>query len=317
MLIGLSLGLLEPAPLERALETFARLRRDHDLAACEVDLEASLHEAACWPWDVEAAALVRDLRGRVRCLGVHLPYLDLAPLSANPRARAAAEAVFAESLAFAADVGADYAVFHARGAPAAPPAGVAGEAEASGTTAAGAAGRAGRVWGPLLARLGRLASDRGLALCLENADDLRDLDEVAAVLAAAGDPVRLCLDLGHLHERRYPDGRLERGLLLLHDRHWPAPFRLRRGLPWAGAASWPRAVEPLLPRLACLHLHDHDGRRAHRPLGSGRIDLGPLRTLLREGRRELAGVPVILEADYREAGLEAARRDLARLEGWL
>ena len=274
-MIGLQTALLPAADWRGGLDRFEALAREFDLGACELHLATDHYAAACPAGDEVGDEIATRLRPAVARLGVHLPFARLAGGIPEP---------LVAGLAFAARVGADAAILHLRGEPH-PVAG----------------------WTALVAPLAVRARALGVPLCLENADDAREIALVRAVAAAVD--ARVCLDVGHLHERLYPARGLRRKLLVANDRFSPRPFACPARLP-AGARGWARALDEVGERLAWVHLHDHDGRRAHRPLGAGRIDWAPL-----AGRHEaLLSVPVILETDHRDRDPESVRADLRRLK---
>jgi hypothetical protein len=275
--IGLQTALLPAADWRAGLALFEALAREAGLVACEVHLAADHYAAACPATDAVADELRARLRPAVARLGVHLPF---AAAGAGPGDALAA------GVAFAARAGADVAVLHLRGAPAA------------------AAGWAARI-APLAAR----ARDLGVALCVENADEVRDPRLAGAIAAASG--AGLCLDLGHLHERVYPERGARRKLLVANDRFNPWPFACPARLPAAACGGgWARALAELAGQVAWIHIHDHDGRAAHRPLGAGRIRWAPPGAMCRLP----AVAPVILEADHRGSGPDAVRADIRRLK---
>ena len=115
MLCGIQLGLLRNEPWKKTIQTFFELQREFPLKACELHLDACLFEAAFWPWDVDVEdEVIASLRGAVKKLGVHMPFIDMNPISANPRIAGASKKMLEASLRFAAMVEADYVVFHAR-----------------------------------------------------------------------------------------------------------------------------------------------------------------------------------------------------------
>ena len=252
-------------------------------------MEASLYQAACWPWDDNGLNAVRALRDRVETLGVHLPFMDLNPISANPGMRDMSLDMHHRALDFAAEAGADYAVLHARGVRCSP------QGDRTGAP----------LWEEALRKLLQHANGRGLIFCLENADDLRPLADVRTLLDRI-DGLHLCLDIGHLHERLYPLPFEQRFLLSLNDRFHPRPFRWKKRLPMNPYPDWPEACRDFGDRLACIHLHNHDGREAHRPLRQGKIDMTGLRHL----RKMPSPVPIIIESDYRHLSEQAIGDDI-------
>lgn len=292
---GLQTALLPAADWRAGLELFLDLARESSLRACELHLATDHYAAALPGGEADAAAVRVRIRPAVAALGLHLPFTPLPAGGGEP-------AALAEGLAFAARIGADYAVLHLRDG------GGGGGGSDSGDGGSAALSGGVEAWAARVAPLARRACALGVRLLLENADDERDPGAVARVAAAAGAGV--CLDVGHLYERRYPARGLVRKLLVANDRWSPRPFAWTFGLPAAGGpAAWERAAARLGETVACVHVHDHDGRTAHRPLGSGRLDWSPLRRL----RERWAGRPVILEADLREAGEESARAAARRL----
>ena len=105
MIPGIALTVLRQSDLENSVQFFLSLQRQHPLSACEVTLEASLHESGCWPDAPGALQTLRTLRDRVQTLGVHLPFMDLNPVSANLRVRDSSLAMLHQSLAFAGRIG--------------------------------------------------------------------------------------------------------------------------------------------------------------------------------------------------------------------
>ncbi len=274
-MIGLQTALLPAADWRGGLDLFEALARGFGLDACELHLATDHYAAACPASDEAGDEIATRLRPAVARLGVHLPFVPLAGGLPEP---------LAAGLAFAARAGADAAILHLRGGP-----------------------RAIADWTALVAPLAARAGALGVRLCLENADDARDPALVRGIAAAVHADV--CIDVGHLHERLYPARGLGRKLLVANDRFSPRPFACSARLP-AGAGGWGRALGDAGERLAWVHLHDHDGRRAHRPLGSGRIDWTPLARL----REVIRAVPVVLETDHRDSDPAAVRADLGRLK---
>ena len=282
MRIGLNLGMLADEPWRPVLDRFLRLREEAGLEAVELHLEGALYRAAFGISDEAGArAVVEEVRPRVAALGVHLPFYGINPLSPDPRA---GREVLERSIDWAGRVRAGYVAFHARG-------GRVGDPDA---------------WIPLVSSLAARAREAGVAFGLENADDLSRMDAVSRVLEAGRGMVRCCLDLGHLFERAYPAFLPSKALLRINDLVSPFPFLARRGLPLGIHRSWEEALRSVAANVACLHLHNHDGRRAHRPLSRGKINLRGLKAF----REDLKEVPFILEADYRGEAAGEVRRDI-------
>jgi endonuclease IV len=293
-MIGIQICMLPGNTFEETAGIFRHLQARFSISACEIHLERSLYPSAIWPWETSSHEGIANLRSSVDRLGVHLPFMDMNPISSNPRVAEASRRILEESLEFASRNRADYAVFHARGC---------GGGSASRE-------RELQAWRKVIAGLGEKASSLALVFCLENADDLRDMSEVRPLLTGMGDSIKLCLDLGHLFERRYPASFLSRMALALNDRLSPFPFAFKNGLPVQRAQEWHQTLNALAPETACVHLHNHDGRTAHRRLRHGKIDLNPLRQL----KNRLHEIPVILEADYSHSDIHEISEDLAYME---
>jgi sugar phosphate isomerase/epimerase len=296
-MMGIQICMLRGDSFEAVLDLFQKLQARFPLSACEIHLERSLYPSAIWPWESSGRARLAAVRPLVEKLGVHLPFMELNPISSNVRIAQASRRVLEESLEFAASAGADYAVFHARGTG---PENTPGESDLS-------------AWLDFVACLSEKAVQLGLVFCLENADDLRELKQVRELLQSLGTSVALCLDLGHLFERKYAPSFLSKMAYVLNDRFSPVPFLLKKGLPAQEGYRWPKVIDELGERIACIHLHNHDGRAAHRRLRSGKINLGPVRQFV----KRLPDVPFVLEADYTRSRFEEITDDLRYAEALL
>ena len=289
-MIGIQISMLRGNTFEEAVGIFRRLQARFGLSSCEIHLEQSLYSSAVRPSEIKDQEIVTDLRSSVARLGIHLPFMDMNPVSSNSRIAETSFRILNESLEFASVVRADYAVFHARGR-------VAGSVSRQETLLR---------WQEIVARLAESASELGLVFCLENADDIRQLNEVFALQKSTGNAVRLCLDLGHLFEREYASSFLTRMAYVINDRISPFPFLLKKGLPVQEGYNWPEMMGRILEKIACIHLHNHDGRMAHRRLCRGKIKFNSLRKF----GSQLQEIPVILEADYSRCTMDEIEEDL-------
>lgn len=293
--LGVSLAYLTEGSFLQAADDYLSLQSEFALDACEVHQEGIQFTAGfCRPGPAEIAALAM-IRSRVAVLGFHLPYLDLNPLSADPVIADFAMARLRLAIAGAAEAGADYVVFHARG-----------RRSPDSLRPMDLA-----CWLEVVTQLSEYAADRGLVFCLENADDLRSIAELWA-LASKSPTTRVCLDIGHLFERLELPSASQRVAARLWDRFLPWAAVAGKGLPFFAAGGLSGCLDLLGDRLCCLHVHNHNGRLAHQPLTAGKIELG--REL---GRALPAGIPVILEADYRRGDPAVVRGDLQLLRRWL
>jgi hypothetical protein len=91
------------------------------------------------------------------------------------------------------------------------------------------------------------------------------------------------------------------------------PFAVKYGLPVSDHGGWPGVARNMSQKIGCVHIHNHDGKAAHKPLRDGHIDFTPLKELA----MIMKGVPLILEADYRGLNDSDVRLDLNYLAGLL
>ncbi|HET6456359.1 MAG TPA: sugar phosphate isomerase/epimerase family protein [Armatimonadota bacterium] len=281
-MLGLSLAYLPGSSLREVTDTFLKLQGSLPLKACELHLEAIQFEAAFWYWDRSVTETVSAIRERVDKMGIHLPYLDLNPISPNPRLAKVALAVQRSAIGRSASLGADYVVFHARGRHGLEP----------------SREREIECWQKVVRALSDFAAERGIAFYLENADDVRLIDEVGQILVECP-KAGLCLDVGHLFERVEAPPFYRRAAKVM-------PSLVHKGVPSYEAGGLETIMRTFRDRIRCVHLHSHDGRTAHRPI-AGKISLKPMI----EG---LQGIPMIVEADYRRSSIDEIRHDLALLE---
>lgn len=293
---GISLACLGPGSLETNAALFKELQSKFSLQACELHMEAIQFSAGIWYWDKTAAGIVNDLRQRVDRLGVHLPYLDLNPISPNPRISKYSRAVYQAAIIKAAEWSADYVVFHARGNGGLNP-------ERSRELAE---------WQQTINTLAHTAESSGLMFCLENADNIRSLREIDQLLKQ-NDHIRLCLDVGHLFERIETDHIWMKAADLLWDRFLPVSNLWGRGMPYFELDGILGAVKAFSQPLAVIHLHNHNGRTAHQPISAGKFDLRPTIRAL----KPLTDIPIILEADYRNHNSAALYHDLELMEEFI
>jgi len=275
---------------------FLDIRSEYGLSACELHMESNQFSAAFNLVDDENQALISTVRDQVKVLGVHLPYLDLNPISLNPATARMAIDIYLQSIRIAALVSADYAVFHARSAG----------------TGLLARGRELEMWAGALKILAEAADRENLAFCMENADDIRLLDEVEGLVDSVPG-IRMGLDIGHLFERERLTSPLARAAGRLCDNYLPA-FRLTgRGVPFYQAKQWNKFLSERKEQLGCVHLHNYKDGRAHYPVSAGKIDMKRILPSIAAAGQ----IPVILEADYARFGIDWLHKDIAFIKEYL
>lgn len=170
--LGVQIGML-PGRYEQALETFIILQEQYSLSSAELQLEPSIYHAHFTPG--------KDRVPRTDILGVHLPFMGLDPVSADPALRQRSLETFYGSIRSAADCGAAYVVFHART-----------QSPVNNTSG----------WIAVLADLSERSKDAGIRFCLENADSLYDTTRIHQILHELPG-VHFCFDIGHLYEHTF------------------------------------------------------------------------------------------------------------------
>lgn len=292
--MGISMAYLQEGTFAANAELFLALQSEFLLAACEVHLEGIQFAAHYWRPDAIESAALSSIRERVGILGFHLPYLDINPVSIDPEIAAFAMNRLSRGIKIAAGAGADYVVGHVRG------------------RSSPGSGRKSDLsrWLQIVTRLSEEAARQKIVFCLENADDLRSIEELNN-LSVQSASTRICLDVGHLFERLELPGAISRTAARLWDRYLPWSAVCGKGLPFFEAEGMSGCLELLSDRLYCIHVHNHNGRLAHQPLINGKISLpGVLRQVSDDAI-------VILEADYRQQESGTVRRDLGLLKEWL
>lgn len=292
-MIGLAITSLGQSNLTMARDQFLKMQESYHIQACEIHFEAALYPAAVFPWEAAGHPAVANLRHAVEVLGVHLPFYELNPLARNPRVARLASALFEESVAVAGACGADYVIFHCRG-----------------VRQGAARNEQLKHWSEVVAPLSEQATRAGMAFCLENADDMRLWPDLQAI-AQDYPSVHFCLDTGHLYERVIPITGPGRHFIKMNDRCSPLPWLLKSGLPVSTYGSLQNTAMALEPRLACIHLHNHNGRAAHQPLARGVISPADIYWLC----QQYAHIPLIIEAEYGASIHSSLEKDLELLEG--
>lgn len=292
-MIGISLAYLPGKNIQEVYRVFLKLQEEFSLEACELHMECSQFDSAFYHADDSITEVISELRNKVRIMGMHLPYLDLNPLSNNPLIEQFATNVFKQAINNAAGMGADYVVFHARG-----------NEEINGDRQAEL-----RRWAEKAGELSDIANANSISFCFENADRVRLRCDMEVIIGKVPQ-VDICLDTGHLFERVRLENTWERLAGRVFDRFLPMASMFGKGMPFYEKPDWLSFVANYSGRIHCIHLHNHNGKTAHCPVTVGKINLaGMLRNIC-----SLTSAPVIVEADYRNKGIEQIRKDLTFLK---
>ena len=294
-MIGVSLGMLCDGSFEDSVGIFRKLQSMYDLGACEIQGESSLYNSSCDIGNIGHMKLISTLRGEIGNLGIHLPFMGLDPVSDDPNTRKACIRLLCDWIDFAAETGADYTVLHLRK-----------DTNVSNDKPGEAIMQD---WNGFLESLAEKAYKSEIDLCLENADDMRNFDDVSHLMVNCRNPVKLCLDIGHLYERIYSGSRIIRKMLRLNDLFSPYPFSIDRNLPETKSGGWAHIIGKMSDSIGAIHIHNHDGRMAHKPLSQGKIDFTPLINLA----ETLDEIPVVIEVDYRHLNRDTIEKDIRLL----
>lgn len=288
-MIGISLAYLPGKNIQEVYRAFLNLQEEFSLEACELHMECNQFDSAFYHADDRILEVISKIRKRVKIMGIHLPYLDLNPISNNPHIAQFATNIYRQAINSAAVMNADYVVFHARGSE-----------ETHGDRQAELIR-----WREKAEELGEIARAGSIAFCFENADHVRLIGEMEKIISE-NPRVDVCLDIGHLFERvklanswAWLAGRFL-------DRYMPLTSILGKGMPFYEMPGWAGFLEKYSGRIRCIHLHNHNGTAAHCPITAGKINM--IKLLRAMG--DLASIAVIVEADYRQIGIEHLRKDL-------
>lgn len=292
-MIGISLAYLPGKNIHEVYRVFLKLQEEFILEACELHMERSQFDSAFFQADEDVLDVVAAIRDKVKIMGVHLPYLDLNPVSDNPLIEQFATGIFGQAINDAAFMRADYVVFHARGSE---DFYIDRQAEL-------------RRWVEKAGELDEVAGKNGISFLFENADRVRLLGDLEKIICEKP-LVDICLDTGHLFERVRLENPWERLAGRVFDRCLPFTPILGKGMPFYEKPGCADFIAKYSGRIRCIHLHNHNGKTAHCPLTAGRINMaGIVRQI-----SALTAAPVIIEADYRQAGVRQLRKDLEYLK---
>lgn len=286
--LGLSLGAFHKFGFQDALDAYKRLAERFDLTVVEINLEVRRGSIAHRPWDVPEDQL-RAFAEPFRHRGVHLPFVDLNPISTNAGIREESLRQLRLGIEASSRMGMTYAVTHATG----PRPGLPWSEESA-------------LWKDVFSELAELALEARLTLCIENGARLVRLERLLEVVKNLGlDHVRICLDTGHAHQRLWERGRIWSRILPRLDQRWKGAFRIPRHLPFESYGSLAGFLRQAERWVSVFHLHDRRGRTDHLGLGQGGIDFASLAPYL--GRR-----PVVLEVPSTSEDALARQIELAQ-----
>jgi sugar phosphate isomerase/epimerase len=223
-----------------AREKVLRLREEFNFNSVELVLEGIGRKFAPYPWEwkEEDYREVEIFLKHFQHTGAHLPFVDLNVICVNERVREDAMEQLRQAIEVAKRLNLDYVVAHA-----------------TGTTEGIMTDREPHRQYLALTRLARLCKDSGMTLSIENAQNLHDLGECAAMIRRLkndeGLPVAMTFDTGHAN---IPKG----------DRE--APYKQ-----YGTVAD---ALDSCIDVLNNIHLHNNDGTSdQHQGLLDGSIDL--------------------------------------------
>lgn len=236
--------------IERYMEYAGRLR----LTSIELDfsIQGHLPEFAALPYPWEETPIWDEVRRQVAYFalpGVHLPYMDINPLSNERKEAEQATFQYVRSIERAGDLGLRYGVIHMVGLRP-------GTTRETGLP----------LWVDYMGHMARHAEKAGIILCLENAAYGFYLHDAAYVIRQVNSPwLRMTLDIGHAHLKKSASSGLE-------------------GVPYAHYGSMEAFIDQEGELLYTLHIHDNHGAvDDHLVIGEGEGDFSYLKAIRRIG----------------------------------
>ena len=263
ILIGASLGSFKVLEFKRALELYLRLSNDFNLNAVELRFEKERRRPSQWYW--EANHDLVDFLDIFEIKGVHLPFVDLNPISQNQRIRKESITQLKGAIDKASELNVDYVVMHARGFIY----GYTHEEQLN-------------EWKSVIKEIAYYAEKKSIVLTIENADFLSNLKDLVNVIRETkSKSLKLTLDVGHAHMRRvYPltEHPLRKVFLKMLDRT-SLSFITKIFMPYEEYGTFKNFLKSELDLIFNFHLHDYDGRKDHISLQEGKIDFSFLSLL--------------------------------------
>lgn len=291
MIIGIQAAFLPADNFSESLNMFFKIKEEVPVQACELHMDNNLYKNAVSLEeeyiDNKKFSLLKSLRRKVRVLGVHLPFYGLNPVSDNEDISVKSLKKIKNSIKFASDIKADYAVMHLRGKP---------ENNKNDFIPR---------WNRVINKLKETASNLRIDLFLENADDANN-EVVFDKVNEAG--LGYCIDIGHLYERDYLSLGVKRYFYIINDFFSPKPFIFKGGLFSSSMDNFNDII--IKNKVNCIHIHNHDGKNAHRPLTEGKIKL----VNIKEALPYIREIPVIIESDYRNYNISTIVKDIKYLK---
>jgi L-ribulose-5-phosphate 3-epimerase UlaE len=276
MIVGASLGSFKGLGLEPAIELYLKLSREFNLGAVEIRLEKEKGRPSAWVWEVDDK--ITDFLANFEVAGAHLPFVCLNPISLNPEVKAESIKQLELAIDKAVQLKMNYVVMHTRGL-------------AHGLSRDQQMSR----WEQVIRQFTQHAEEHSILLTVENADFLSNLKELADMVRRINSPwLKITLDTGHAYVRRarqwssYP---LTALVLKAMDMTF-VPLVSSKYMPYQDYGSIRNFVESEFDLIYNLHIHDHNGRRDHITLGSGKIDFSFI--------PGVKGLPLIIEAEFKE-----------------
>jgi sugar phosphate isomerase/epimerase len=223
-----------------AREKILKLQEQFKFSSVELVLEGIGRRFAPYPWEWTEGEFkeVEVFLKHFRIKGAHLPFFSLNVISVNERVREDAMEQMRQAIEIAKRLMLDYAVIHA-----------------TGTTEGLMAAREPHRQHQAFTRMGGWCRGSGMTLSIENAMNLHEIEDCAAMIRRLKNeddlPVAMTFDTGHAN---FSKGGKE--------------------IPFKRYGSMADALESCLDILNNIHLHNNDGTTdQHRGLLDGSADL--------------------------------------------
>jgi sugar phosphate isomerase/epimerase len=242
MQVGICLSTVDHDRFNRseAREKVLKLQKQFKFPGVELVLEGIGRRFAPYPWEwtEEEFKTVQDFLGHFQIKGAHLPFFSMNVISVNERVREDAMEQMRLAIEIAQRLKLDYAVIHA-----------------TGTTEGLMTAREPHRQHQAFTRLAGWCRGSGMTLSIENAMNLHEIEDCAAMIRGLknedGLPVAMTFDTGHAN--------ISRG---------------GKAIPYKRYGSMSDALESCLDILNNIHLHNNDGTSdQHRGLLDGSVDL--------------------------------------------
>lgn len=264
--IGVSTSCFQNDNLLKLIENLL----DNGINIIELRLEKESNIPSVWPWELMEKDLTRLLK-KFEIIGFHLPFIELSPLSSNPKIRDLSQEIILEGVINAYNMGASYVVIHLN-------------------SRFTNANEKFMKWKKYLETIFDAIEETPLYLCIENAGDFRRFDDLKELMETINNSkAKMMIDTGHAYSR-IKAAPLSYFLKYLDNKVGLFPWK--KSMPFEKDGSLTNFITNNLHDIYGFHIHDNSGKRDHLNLGKGKIDFSFLSYL---SQQHFKG-PLIIES---------------------